>query len=114
MKRIIAHVKKQHRKLQELDHKILELIHSAELSFVLILSIVGLAFGFVIHVNNIGDDRTNAEIQTLMATQEGEWLQQFTQTENGRKLLLKLIETQEGRDYLSKVIDNFDKQHAVA
>ena len=75
MKKIISHVKKHHENLKSLDHKILEVIHGMELSLVLVFTIIGISFGFVLYLTDwdTSDVQVNPEISTEAMIESETW-----------------------------------------
>jgi len=104
MKSLAHHYRKHHERLKKLDHKILELIHGAELSLVLIVSILGISLWFVLYVTDLNQHADYAQIEQIMESQEWNRLKEFTKTEQWSKLLMKLMDSKEGRAYLGKLI----------
>jgi len=57
-----------------------------------------------VYISDVQDHAKTSEIQRMMESYEGKRFEQFIQTEKGKDLMLKLMETKEGRGYLQYLI----------
>ncbi len=105
LKNLKKHYIRHNAKLKVLDWKILEFIHSLELSFILIVTTIWLVSAFVFYVSDdfITDD-SNVSVSELMQTQAWKKLLDITETDEWKELIKKIISTDEWKELILNIL----------